>query len=87
MVGEKTHEKVTELNFVVHECSYVQTRSASRAINSLPSKRRGARSMGTNMSATRVLLQLRGVYVSGIGEQGTDQEPMCIEKIQLSILY
>ena len=23
MVGEKTHEKVTELNFLVHECSYV----------------------------------------------------------------
>ena len=39
------------------------------------------------MSATRVLLQQRGVYVSEIGEQGTDQEPMCIEKIQLSILY
>ena len=39
------------------------------------------------MSATRLLVQQRGVYVSGIGEQGTDQEPMCIEKIQLSILY
>ena len=38
------------------------------------------------MSTTRVLLQRRGVYVSGIDEQDTDQEPMSIENIKLSIL-
>ena len=33
-----------------------------------------------------MLLQRRGVYVSGIGEQGTDQEPTCIENIKLRIV-
>ena len=38
------------------------------------------------MSTTPVLLQRRGVYVSGSGKQGTDQEPTRIENIKLSIL-
>ena len=38
------------------------------------------------MSTTQVLLQRRGVYVSGIGQQGADQQLTCIENTKLSIL-
>ena len=87
MVGEKTHEKVTELNFLDHEClNFVRPKPARPLVLSIHGPPSAILHVLWEpiMSATRVLLEQRAV--SGIGEQGTDQEPICIEKIQLSIL-